>query len=214
VYYEGVAEAGLQTNNETGYTGYATADLHLMTLDYKLFSGMAVKFCGDWIYSSKQDGDFCPDDGIYHFETLYQLPESTDYKTWFATGWKGTSTISIRTKRNASDGSEQGNLLGYCEMHFSTYTTKSDSDEFKTLPSAMIVTLSLAAAAAAFSLCAFYLACCRKGRVIAIDEPSEGGDQYQKMEDGQFVSQKIKREKQKLGGFDPIVMSRSVDQES
>ena len=214
VYYDGFEEAGMQANNETetGITGYATADLQLMTLNYKLFSDMAVKLCGDWIYSAQDGNNDCPNDGIYHFETIYKLPESTDYKTWFATGWKGTSTIAIRSERSAYDGSELGSLLGYCELHFSTYTTQTDSDEFKTLPSAMVVTISLAAAAALFSMCACYLACCRKGRPIAVDEPpSEEADQYQKMEDGGMVSQKIKRSKQEKDYFDPIAMSRSQE---
>jgi hypothetical protein len=176
--YEGVEEAGLHNA-----TAYATADLKLITLQYDLFNDLSVKFCGDWV-SAKQSGD-CPGDGSYHFELPYTLPKSHDFTTWFATGWKGTATISITNDRfNTYDNSTSDTSpiqLGYCELHFSTYTTDSDAAGWRTLPSAMTVSLTLIGVIAAMTCCCCYLMCRRRQRYVT-DEPDEST--FKRMEDG------------------------------
>jgi hypothetical protein len=178
--YEGVEDAGLHNA-----TAYATAELNLMTLQYELFNDLSVKFCGDWIYA-QQNGN-CPGDGSYHFEVPYTLPRSRDFTTWFATGWKGTAYISITNGRKSStyDNSTIESApvqLGYCELHFSTYTTESDALGWSTLPTAMAVSITLVALTAAMACCCCYLMC-RKRRRYVTDEPDES--RFQRMEDGQ-----------------------------
>jgi hypothetical protein len=176
--YEGVEDAGLRNA-----TAYATAELKLMTLQFELFNDLSVKFCGDWI-SAKQNGA-CPGDGSYHFEVPYTLPKSNSFTTWFATGWKGTAFISITNDRSTTNDNSTNKAgpvqLGYCELHFKTFTTESDASGWKTLPSAMTVSLTLVAVAAAMACCCCYLMCRKRQRCVS-DEPEEST--FQRMEDG------------------------------
>jgi hypothetical protein len=154
-----------------------------MTLEFDLFSDLSVKFCGDWV-SAKQDGD-CPGDGSYHFQVPYTLPKNDDFTTWFATGWKGTAFISIASDRYSTYDNSTSETspvqLGYCELHFSTYTTESNAADWKTLPSAMTVSLTLVGIVAAMACCCCFLMCRRRQRYVS-DEPDEGA--FQRMEDG------------------------------
>ena len=196
--YEGVEDAGLHNA-----TAYATAELNLMTLQFELFNDLSVKFCGDWV--SAQSGVSCPADGSYHFEVPYTLPKSDSFTTWFATGWKGTAFISITNDRSTTSNNSTGPVqLGYCELHFSTFTTESDASEWKTLPSAMTVSLALVALVASMACCCCYLMCRKRQRSVT-DEPEEG--MFQRMEDG-----KQTKSLAKLSVAKEVVASRKKDE--
>eukprot|EP00934_Nitzschia_sp_Nitz4_P002129 Nitzschia sp. Nitz4//scaffold38_size140716//130641//131506//NITZ4_003176-RA/size140716-augustus-gene-0.141-mRNA-1//-1//CDS//3329550165//2129//frame0 len=147
--YQNLEESGVQN-----HTGYTSAKLNLMTLDYQLFDLLPFNFCGDWIsYSQGVEGD-CPGNGQYHFEIPYTLPTNDDYKTWFATGWAGVSYLKIYTYR-----SEQSALLAHCKVNFKTYVTSSKEDNWYTLPSAATTTMFLFGIALSMFLIVLCLAC-------------------------------------------------------
>ena len=169
VYYVGAEAAGLNNG-----TGYATADLHLMTLDYSLFSDLAVKFCGNWI-SSQNSTNECPADGAYAFKVPYQLPPNTQITTWFATGWKGNANLLIRAAR-----SNTSEVLSNCNLYFQTFTTlqaSSRASKWKQLPSAFQAFLVVAALVALSAGCMCYMACCQRRRKT-LDEAAKEGLHY------------------------------------
>jgi hypothetical protein len=59
------------------------------------------------------DGDACPYDGIYPFSTNFTIPRQRN--TWKATGWSASGQINMYTYT--------GNVIGTCNLKFSTTTT-------------------------------------------------------------------------------------------
>ena len=150
VHYVDMEENGLSNT-----TGYASADLQLMTLEYELFQLLPFNFCGDFIKRSAYNFNYCPQNGKYHFEVPYTLPQQhDDYATWFASGWAGTSYLSIHTARDADSP-----LLAHCKLEFKTFVTQSNESGWQTLPSAAVVTLILAGIVACMFSMLCFMAC-------------------------------------------------------
>ncbi len=151
---------GLSAYSYNG-TGYASANLKLLSVEYSLFNNFPINFCGDWVqaYNSTDDELSCPDlDGYYYFNVPYTLPfDSDDLTTWFATGWSGVSDLQVRR-----GDSEDSSLLMDCELHWHTYVTPSQADGWKTMPSAAQAGIVLASIFSAILCCCMYMACCRK----------------------------------------------------
>lgn len=182
-----------------GSKGYASSQLHLVTLQYQLFHDLPVDFCGDWLSHSNSNTNTCPGDGKYHFTIPYTLPASSDATTWFATGWKGTARIDIR-----NGPSNQTDMVGTCIMEFHTYTTQSSNKNWKTLPSAAAVTCTVGGIAVMLFCLICVLGGCipeSKSRRVAVAEPSlttplsdadivDGKFMFQKMEEGKESAQK------------------------
>jgi hypothetical protein len=180
-----------------GSKGYASSQLHLVTLEYELFHDLPVDFCGDWLSQANSNtANACPGDGKYHFTIPYTLPANHDATTWFATGWKGAARIDIR-----SGPSNQTDMVGTCVMEFHTYTSPSSNKNWRTLPSAAAVTCTLGGIAVVLFCLICVLGGCipeskGAGRRVAIaTEPSlktplsdadivDGKFMFQKMEEG------------------------------
>ena len=148
VQYYDLEYSGLVNN-----TGYASADLQLMTLEYQLFQDLPFNFCGDFIKRSKYNFNNCPENGKYHFEVPYTLPPDQDpTSSWFATGWKGTSYLKIMSSLDETNTT----MLAHCKLEFETSVTQSEQSGWSTLPSAAIATLVVASIVA----CMFLVVCC------------------------------------------------------
>lgn len=129
---------GLENYNLGNTTGFVSAKLQLMTLEYDLFSFLPYNFCGEWIEDASYNYQDCPGDGVYHFEVPYQLPESEGISAWFATGWEGIAYLKIYQGQ-----SDQSAKLAHCKLHFKTYVTDSGEDDWYRLPSAATATIIL-----------------------------------------------------------------------
>lgn len=144
----------------TNNTGYASANLRLLSVEYNLFDLYPVDFCGDWAvpYNSTY-GHACPDwDSYYAFDIDYKLPwDDDDITTWFATGWQGVSNLAIYSNQTVDS-----ELITYCTMHWHTYVTPSEDEGFRTLPSAAVTGLALASFLVALFCCCCYVNCCRR----------------------------------------------------
>lgn len=152
VYYD-----GLMAYNSNTTMGFASANLQLMTLEYDLFQFLPFNFCGDWVYDANYG---CPEDGIYHFQIPYELPEADGINAWFATGWQGVSYIKIYRAEEATSA-----LLAHCKLHFNTYVTDSqESSNWYTLPSAAQVTIVLFSILGALFLIVLCCACRTSGK--------------------------------------------------
>jgi hypothetical protein len=181
VYFENVEGSGLQNA-----TGYGTADMKLMSLEYHLFNDLPIKFCGDWIYKGAYNWNSCPGDGTYDFNVPYTLPPSQDMTTWFATGWSGSAYLSILAEKG-----DANSLIASCEMHLSTYTTTSRADGWKSLPSAATASMAVVATIAAMVMICCCLAC-RKSRKYVTDEPTQS--EYVTFEEDEMKKEKEKKE--------------------
>jgi hypothetical protein len=152
-----------QQSNIWNTTGYASADLKLLSLEYSLFNFLPFNFCGDWVRQGQYNNSPCPYDGVYTFTIAYTLPwDDGDITTWFATGWQGVSDLIIYKNATQSDDNE---LLASCTMHWKTYVTQGDeSDGWKTLPSAAQAAIIMVSILAFLLCCGTYLTCCRRNR--------------------------------------------------
>lgn len=139
-------------------TGYVSAKLQLMTMEYELFEYLPFNFCGDWVVNgnaqNKANGGDCPSDGRYYFAIPYTLPENHDLTTWFATGWEGVSYLKIYKNQGY-----QSAMLANCKVHFKTFVTGSDEENWYSLPSAAQTTLALFAVLGLMCTCCLCLAC-------------------------------------------------------
>ena len=158
-------------NNSTGSaTGYASAKLQMLTLEYELFELLPFNFCGEWVSTTSDNGNMtnyaCPHDGRYTFSIDYTLPENKDKTTWFASGWTATAEIMIHSKR-----SESSTILADCKLEFHTSVTHNEeSSEWKDLPSAATITFGLLSVALFLCMTVCFLACKKKTR--------EGDNEY------------------------------------
>lgn len=118
----------------------------------------------------------CPNDGAYHFEIPYQLPESEGMEAWFATGWEGISYLKIY--RSESDESA---MLAHCKLHFKTYVTDLGEDNWYTLPSAATATIIIFGVLGFLFMIVLCLAC-RPRRKHPTD------DDYSSMDDKVTIS--------------------------
>jgi hypothetical protein len=186
VHYVDVERSGLANT-----TGYVSADLQLMTLDYQLFEDLPFNFCGDFIKRSMYNFNTCPEDGKYHFEVPYTLPPNEDQTSWFATGWRGTSYLTIGAGP-ASDNNST--LLAHCKLEFETSVTQSQESGWSTLPSASQTTLVLVGVVAFLVLTVFCLAC-RPAHKHVTDEAYES--EFKALEDDFNKTSRQKGEKNK-----------------
>lgn len=176
-------------------TGYASANLRLLSVEYNLFDSYPIDFCGDWIepYNYSYSGDTCPGwDGFYYFNVPYTLPwDDDDITTWFATGWQGVSTLQVYSGKSADS-----TLLTDCTLHWHTFVTPSEEDGWKTMPSAAQTGIILASVLAFMCCCCTYITCCRqrKKHVTDVGYASEYGasTDFKK-----FEEKKEKRRKRK-----------------
>lgn len=147
--------------NQWNTTGYASADLKLLSVEYSLFNYLPFNFCGEWVRSGHYNSNPCPYDGTYTFTISYDLPwDDGDITTWFATGWQGVSDLTIYKDSTEIESNE---LLASCIMHWKTYVTQADeSDGWKTLPSAAQAAIIMVSVLAFMLCCCTYLACCRR----------------------------------------------------
>jgi len=181
---------GITYNNLAGYTnynssGYATATLNMLTLEYELFELLPFNFCGDWVKNANgyYSNSSCPYDGYYHFDLSYTLPPNPGRTTWFASGWTATSEIVIFNSR--TEGSA---ILTDCLLEFHTYvsqhTVNANGDEWQAVPSAASVTIVLLGIAVLMCVTICCLACrTRKQRVTDRDFGAEEDDGFIKMGD-------------------------------
>ena len=95
-----------------------------------------------------------PTDGVTDFEVPYTLPTSFDATTWFASGWRGVSYLQIQADRYNSSAT-----LAHCKLTFETFVTQSNDEDWQTLPSAAVATISLLSIIAAMLMCICCLAC-------------------------------------------------------
>lgn len=189
--------------NESNSTGYVSADLRLLSVEYSLFNFLPFNFCGDWVQGGHYQNAPCPYDGTYSFNIPYTLPyDDQDLTTWFATGWQGYSDLIINSN---STENVDNQLLAKCALHWKTYVTKANESEgWKTLPSAAQAAIILVAVAVSMCLCCFCLVCCRRRRrrkrhvtdadyAPGVAEPTTD---YKKMfESGKAKEQRTKEEK-------------------
>ena len=184
--YNGLDTYGLYNN-----TGYATAELQLLTVDYELFELLPFNFCGNFVndQSGYYSNTTCPGDGYYNFHLAYQLPENDDKSTWFATGWTATTEFMIFSSRY-----QGASILADCKLEFHTSVSQAQqTGEWKSLPSAAIVTLSLLGAGLCMILTICVLAC-RPKRKRATD--IDYGQDFKRMDetDGESVeSDKVQK---------------------
>lgn len=180
-----MASEGLLNN-----TGYASADLSLMTLDVQLFTLLPFNFCGDWVQRSQYNYNDCPGDGKYHFELPYTFPTTFDATTWFATGWKGEAFLEIY-----ADQYEDADLLAQCKMTFETSVTQSEEEGWKTLPTAAQVSIGLVGTIAALALCICCMTFCRSKRKHAAVRAYEDDPitQYRTMDEKREREQEKRR---------------------
>jgi hypothetical protein len=131
--------------------GYATGKLQLMTVDYDLFHFLPFDFCGSWLY----DANFgCPDDGIYHFQIPYTLPDAEGVNAWFASGWQGVSYLKVYSDEKATSP-----MLAHCKVHFKTFVTDAGEKNWYTLPSAAQATIVLFGILGALFMIVLCMAC-------------------------------------------------------
>jgi len=151
----------------TNNTGYASANLKLLSVEYSLFKMLPFNFCGNWVQLGMYSSHACPYDGSYYFSVPYVLPwDDGDITTWFATGWQGYTDLVIYD----SPYEEEASKLASCTLHWKTYVTRSDDDEgWRELPSAVQSTIVLASLLACMCCCCFYLSCCRRRRKHVTD---------------------------------------------
>jgi hypothetical protein len=155
-------------------TGYASANLQMLSLEYELFDLLPFNFCGQWVQNGYGYSNVtCPNDGYYHFDLTYQLPE-TDKTSWFASGWTATSEIMIVSSRG-----DNPSILADCKLQFHTYVTQSQESEWQSLPSAAVVTLSLVGVVVAMCSVICCLACRKKKKRVT----DRDFDDFQKMQD-------------------------------
>jgi len=143
-------------------TGYASANLRLVSVEYNLVDEYPINFCGDWVEAynhSYGDNVACPDlDGYYYFNIPYKLPfDDDDLTTWVATGWSGVSSLTVHT--GPSDDSD---LLADCTLHWHTYVTPSQAEGWKTMPSAAQSSIVVASVLTAILCACTWVACCKK----------------------------------------------------
>jgi len=144
-------------------TGYASANLRLLSVEYKLFEDHPINFCGDWIETTSSSSDCATGDGSFYFNIPYTLPyDDDDITTWFATGWSGVSTLQVR--------SNSGNPLSDCRLSWHTYVTPSEEEGWKTMPSSAQSGIVLASVLTAILCCCTYITCCRKRKKHVTDE--------------------------------------------
>lgn len=153
-----------------------------MTIDYQLFHLLPFNFCGDWVAYSHNNAEACPGDGYYHFSIPYQLPENDDITTWFATGWEGVSYLKIYASQ-----SEQSTKVAHCKIHFKTFVTGSNEENWYTLPSAAQTTIVLFAILGALFLGCMCLACRPSGKHPTDEDYSS---EFKAMEDPIEASRK------------------------
>jgi hypothetical protein len=194
VQYSGLYDHIFNRNN----TGYASADLNLLSVEYNLFNFLPFNFCGDWVRGGQYNENACPYDGQYLFSVPYTLPwDDGDITTWFATGWQGNSNLIIYS----APSEDNSTLLASCTLHWKTYVTRSESvDEgWKTLPSAAQVAIIMASVLAFMCCCCFYLSCCRRRRRKrhVTDLDYEGAD-FKIFDDKKIKEEQIKKEKDEL----------------
>ena len=148
-------------NRYTDGTGYASANLRLLSVEYNLLESYPIDFCGDWIAANNDtdNGMPCPYwYGEHSFTIPYTLPwDDDDITTWFATGWSGTSSIQIR-----NGSTEDSTLLTDCTLKWHTYVTPSQAEGWTTMPSAAQTGIVLASVLTAILCCCTYIACCRR----------------------------------------------------
>mmetsp|Transcript_11125 Transcript_11125/g.26735 ORF Transcript_11125/g.26735 Transcript_11125/m.26735 type:complete len:272 (-) Transcript_11125:109-924(-) len=157
-------EGSLQYNTLNRYTngtGYVSANLRLLSVEYNLLEFYPINYCGDWINTNNDtdNGMPCPNwNGEHAFVIPYTLPwDDDDITTWFATGWSGVSSLQIR------NGNTKGNtLLTDCTLKWHTYVTPSRQEGWKTMPSAAQAGIVLASVLTAFLCCCTYITCCRR----------------------------------------------------
>lgn len=139
-------------------TGYASANLRLMSVEYNLFEKFPLDFCGSWVQTSNYS-DGCPGwDGVYSFNIPYTLPsDDDDITTWFATGWQGVSDLEVH-----SSDSEDSTPLSYCQMYWNTYVTPSEVEGWKTMPSSAQTGIIVGSVLALVICCCCYSICCRR----------------------------------------------------
>jgi len=188
---------GLSDSDYNG-TGYASANLKLVSVEYSLFNDFPIDFCGDWAQASNRTDDEteCPAlDGYYYFNIPYTLPfDNDDLTTWFATGWSGVSDLQVRT-----DDADDSPLLMDCELHWHTYVSPSNADGWKTMPSAAQAGIILGSILVAIFCCCTWMTCCRKRRRHVTDI-----SYYNDMEDVEVsIAPKSKRKR-----FEKISISR------
>eukprot|EP00980_Cylindrotheca_fusiformis_P011949 scaffold2830_cov131-Cylindrotheca_fusiformis.AAC.70 len=148
-------------------SGYASANLQILSLQYELFQLLPFNFCGDWVQNSNgYSNGTCPNDGQYRFDLTYQLPPDDDQTSWFASGWTATSEITIFSSR-----SDSASILADCKLEFHTSVThSSQKSAWRSLPSAATVTLSLIGVALFMCMIICCLACRKtKKRATARD---------------------------------------------
>ena len=197
VQYSGLYTYVSNQNN----TGYASADLNLLSVEYNLFNFLPFNFCGDWVSSGRYNDGACPSDGQYTFSVPYTLPwDDGDITTWFATGWQGNSNLIIYS----SPAEDNSTLLASCTLHWKTYVTKNETaDEgWKTLPSAAQVAIIMASVLACMCCCCFYLSCCRRRRrkkhVTDIDYEGTDLGRFKIFDDKKIKEEQKKKEKDEL----------------
>jgi hypothetical protein len=152
-------------------SGFASANLRMLSLEYELFNLIPFNFCGDWVQNTNVT---CPNDGYYHFDLTYQLPETQDKTSWFASGWTATSELMIFSSR-----SESPSILADCKLEFHTYVTQNQESEWQSLPSAAVVTLSLLGVSVAMCTVICCLACRKKKKRVT----DRDFDDFQKMQE-------------------------------
>eukprot|EP00536_Pseudo-nitzschia_multiseries_P002553 jgi/Psemu1/283801/fgenesh1_pg.34_\ len=149
-------------------TGYASANLRLLSVEYSLFESFPVDLCGDWVqhYNYTYNGQQCPDwDGYYSFNLQYTLPwDDDDITMWFATGWEGVSNLEIYAAPY-----ENSPLLAYCSMHFNTYVTPFEEDGWQTMPSAAQAGVAVGGLLVLLCCCCTYITCCRRRKKHVTD---------------------------------------------
>jgi hypothetical protein len=145
---------GLEDYSLSNTTGFSSAKLQLMTLEYDLFQFLPFNFCGEWIENASYNYQECPEDGVYHFEIPYQLPETEGISAWFASGWEGISYLKIYGSE-----SDQSAMLTHCKLHFKTYVTDTGEENWYTLPSAATATIILFSILGCLFMTVLCLAC-------------------------------------------------------
>ncbi|KAG7362729.1 hypothetical protein IV203_026089 [Nitzschia inconspicua] len=187
--------------NTWNTTGYASADLKLLSIEYTLFNHLPFNFCGDWVRAGQYNTNPCPYDGTYTFSIPYELPwDDGDITTWFATGWEGVSDLIIYKGNVEHDNAD---LLASCVVHWKTFVTQSDETEgWKTLPSAAQTAIIMVSVLAFLCCCCIYLSCCisrrRRRHITDADyAPDLEDTETSKAEFTLFDDEKTRSEKKK-----------------
>jgi len=187
-------------------TGYASANLRLMSVEYNLFEDHPINFCGDWIEaykgnnsdsgSTNSSSNCANGDGSFYFNIPYTLPhDDDDITTWFATGWSGVSTLQVR--------SNSGITLSDCSLSWHTYVTPSEEVGWKTMPSSAQSGIVLASVLTAILCCCTYITCCRKRKKHVTDE-----NYYDQFGDYEAYKE-TRRSKKNVGNNDVVEASRN-----